>query len=120
MKATGRYARVAAAALAIGLAAAGAKASARERANPYAGDPTAAAAGRKLFLRHCASCHGESAEGTRRAPGLVSVGMRRSTAEELERFLRNGEMSRGMPSWSVLPEPRRRQIVAYLQSLQLP
>jgi mono/diheme cytochrome c family protein len=112
--------RAAVAALAIGVVAAGAAASARERANPYAGNITAAAAGRKLFLRHCASCHGEGAEGTRRAPALVSAGMRRSRAGELERFLRNGGMSRGMPSWSALPEQRRWQIVTYLESLQVP
>jgi hypothetical protein len=32
-------------------------------------------------------------------------------------FLRNGNLRRGMPSWSSLPEPSRWQIIAYLKSL---
>ena len=29
------------------------------RANPFAGQPEAVLAGKKLFLRHCAECHGQ-------------------------------------------------------------
>jgi ubiquinol-cytochrome c reductase cytochrome c subunit len=32
------------------------------------------AAGRSLFLANCASCHGQFAEGTSQAPGLIGVG----------------------------------------------
>src|SRR5690348_12870728 len=40
-----------------------APASAYRLQNPYDGQPNAVLAGRKLFLRHCAQCHGEKAEG---------------------------------------------------------
>jgi len=35
----------------------------RGRTNPYATDPDGPAAGAKIFAEHCASCHGEAAEG---------------------------------------------------------
>ena len=88
----------------------------RARPNPVASDPEALRAGRKLYARHCASCHGDGLEGTRRAPGLLTDAVSHASAGELEWFLRNGKMRAGMPSWSGLPEARRWQIVAFLQS----
>jgi len=44
----------------------------KARANPLEHDPDALAAGKKLFGLHCAECHGETAEGTRRAPTMRS------------------------------------------------
>jgi mono/diheme cytochrome c family protein len=38
------------------------------RRNPLERDSDAVAAGRKLFALHCAECHGEMAEGGRKAP----------------------------------------------------
>src|SRR5262249_11608471 len=43
---------------------------ARNRLNPLENDPEAAAAGRVLFLDHCAECHGENAEGAKKGPSL--------------------------------------------------
>lgn len=119
MRAGPRPAPWGAAALAVGLAATVFAAFARESGGAIA-SPDAVAAGRKLFLRHCASCHGDDAAGTPRAPGLVGDSVKASTPDALERFLRNGRMARGMPSWSGLPRERRRQLVAYLESLQAP
>lgn len=79
----------------------------------------AVAAGKKQFARYCVSCHGASAEGTRRAPSLVSETTRRATPAETENLLRNGKMKPGMPSWSGLPKQRRAQIIAFLQSLHV-
>lgn len=89
----------------------------RERVNPYAGDARAAAAGRILFVEHCAQCHGEDALGRRGHPSLRSTRIERATDGELAWILRNGYVRKGMPSWSRMPEPERWQIIAYLRSL---
>jgi mono/diheme cytochrome c family protein len=83
-------------------------------------DPAAVQAGRKLFLRHCADCHGADARGSRRAPALDSERVRQTPDEDLFRFVTNGNLRTGMPSWSRLPAARRRQILAYLRSLPAP
>lgn len=90
----------------------------REWHNPYANDPDAVLAGKKLFLQHCAECHGEDARGSHHAPNLRSPGVQNATPGELVWFLRNGNLAKGMPSWSGLPDERRWQIVAYLKSLR--
>ena len=131
-----RRAQLAAALLMVGIATAGARpacggdarpshtvfeaapAAARNRVNPYAGNADAFRAGRKLYLRNCAACHGEAAEGTRHGPSLISDFVERAKAGEMEWFLRNGSIRRGMPSWSGLPEARRWQLTEYLGSLQ--
>ncbi|HYX70462.1 MAG TPA: cytochrome c [Terriglobales bacterium] len=91
---------------------------ARTRNNPLASDPQAAAAGAKLFARHCAQCHGDDATGRPGRPNLHSMRVRASTPGELEWLLTNGSLRNGMPSWSRLPEPQRWQLVTYLKSLQ--
>lgn len=90
----------------------------REWANPYEGQADAIAAGKKLYLRHCADCHGRDARGSGRAVSLRSPGVQNATAGELVWFLRNGNLWRGMPAWSGLPEQRRWQIVTYLKTLR--
>ncbi|HXN23819.1 MAG TPA: cytochrome c [Candidatus Dormibacteraeota bacterium] len=88
------------------------------RANPYAGLAQAAAAGKKLFRRHCAECHGDTAHGTERAPSLHSPRIQSATPGDLNWFILNGNLRAGMPSWSGLPEQRRWQIITYLKSSQ--
>lgn len=97
-----------------------AKAPAKARAwtNPYAGDPQAIRAGRKLFLQHCAECHGKNGRGISRAANLHLADVQRATPGELAWFLRNGNLADGMPSWSGLPAQRRWQIVTYLKTLR--
>lgn len=90
----------------------------RTRENPLAADPQAAAAGAKLFQRHCAQCHGHDAGGRNGKPNLRSHRVRLATPGELEWLLTNGSLRHGMPSWSRLPEPQRWQLVSYLKSLQ--
>ncbi len=91
--------------------------SAQARANPYGGNADAVRAGRKLVARHCASCHGEDGHGGRSAPPLDTPAVRRAAAGDLFWLLTNGDLRAGMPSWSSLPDARRWQIVAYLQSV---
>ena len=91
------------------------KAAARN--NPLEHDPDAVAAGGKLFASHCAECHGERAEGGRKAPSLLAEQVQQATPGTLFWILTNGVVRRGMPVWSKLPEPQRWQIVSYLKSL---
>ena len=84
--------------------------------NPYAGNENARLAGRKLFERHCAQCHGKEGEGLGRAPALAARRVKEAEPGALLWVLRNGSRATGMPSFSQLPEERLWQIVTYLQS----
>jgi mono/diheme cytochrome c family protein len=90
-----------------------------ERMNPYHGQPDAVAAGRKLFLDHCAECHGDNAEGTKKRPSLRSDRVQQQATEgDIHWLLTNGNMKKGMPSWAKLPDPQRWQVIAYVKSLR--
>ena len=90
---------------------------ARGRANPLEHHPDAAAAGRKLYERHCANCHGAAGENGRKGPGLRGMEVQTATAGELFWVITNGNVRAGMPVWSKLPEAQRWQITTYLKSL---
>ena len=89
----------------------------RKRVNPFAGKPEAAEAGKILFAENCAKCHGDDALGRHGRPSLRSERVRNATDGELAWILRNGNLYKGMPSWSSLPEPERWQIIAWLRTL---
>jgi len=90
---------------------------ARGRQNPLEHDPDAVATGKKLFGMHCAECHGQAAEGTRRAPSLHDSEVQDAPPGAIFWVLTNGIVWHGMPVWSKLPEPQRWQLVAYIKSL---
>jgi len=92
--------------------------SAQSLKNPYAGQAEAAAAGRKLFVQHCAQCHGQDARGLERAADLHSPAIQDAPPGTLFWALRNGRVRKGMPSWSQLPDQRLWQIVTYLKTLK--
>lgn len=94
-----------------------APAKTRSWKNPYDGQHAAVAAGEKLFRRHCSECHGVDARGRGKAANLRSSAVQNATPGELDWFLRNGNLRRGMPSWSGLSEQRRWQIISYVKSL---
>lgn len=94
-----------------------APAKAATRQNPLESDPDAIAGGAKLFRRHCAECHGASAEGAKKGPSLRELEVQQSTPGTLFWVLSNGVVRRGMPVWSRLPEPQRWQLVSYIKSL---
>lgn len=96
----------------------GALAAVAKLPNPYHGGPKAELAGKKLFRRHCATCHGENAEGHGKAPPLRSPIVQQTPDGVLYWFLKNGKLRAGMPSWSGLPPQQRWQIVSFLKSLQ--
>ena len=90
---------------------------ARKRTNPLQNDPDAVAAGAILFEQHCAECHGNSAEGSRKAPSLQVPEVQTATPGALFWLLTNGVVRKKMPVWSKLPEPQRWQLVRYIKSL---
>jgi mono/diheme cytochrome c family protein len=89
----------------------------RQKTNPYAKQPDAIAAGSRLFVDHCAKCHGPDALGRKNRPSLRSPVVQQASDGELFWLLKNGALRHGMPSWSSLPEPSRWQIIAYVKSL---
>jgi mono/diheme cytochrome c family protein len=90
----------------------------RERTNPFEGQADAVAAGRRVFLDHCAQCHGENAEGTKKRPPLRSERIQQqATVGDIHWLLVNGNMRKGMPSWAKLPDPQLWQVITYVKSL---
>ena len=94
-------------------------AEAAARANPLAGRPELAAGGRKLFLRHCAQCHGETGEGgsRKKAADLLLPVVQDQSDGTLAWKITNGNPDRNMPSFARLPELQRWQLVLYLRQL---
>ena len=89
------------------------------RVNPFATDADSVAAGALLYKDHCAQCHRSDASGDgRKKPSLRTERIKSATDGDLEWFLRQGDLRRGMPSWSSLPEAQRWQVVSYLRSIQ--
>jgi mono/diheme cytochrome c family protein len=90
----------------------------RAKANPYAEQPNAIAAGGRLYTDHCSRCHGTNLEGRHGKPSLRTPVVANARDGELFWLLRNGDLRHGMPSWSDLPEGERWQLVAFLKSRQ--
>ena len=92
-------------------------AACRTSTAPAHNQDNAVGAGAKLFREHCSRCHGATADGHADAPSLKTARVHQRTDSALFTFLTNGDLKRGMPSWSRLPDERRWQLVAYLKSL---
>jgi mono/diheme cytochrome c family protein len=90
------------------------------RRNPLEQDPEAVLAGGKLYELHCMECHGDMADGGKKAPSLRAPEVQQATPGTLFWILTNGVVRRGMPVWSKLPEPQRWQLVSYIKSLTPP
>jgi len=89
-----------------------------EKINPFQGQSDAIAAGKNVFEEHCAKCHGENAEGTKKRPSLRTDRVQaQATVGDLHWLLVNGNMRRGMPSWAKLPDPQLWQLISYLKSM---
>jgi mono/diheme cytochrome c family protein len=87
------------------------------RVNPLEKDPGAVKAGRKLYARHCADCHGATGENGSKGPSLLVPEIQTASSGALLWVITNGNVRAGMPVWSKLPEPQRWQITTYLKSL---
>ena len=91
----------------------------REKTNPLRGQPQATQVGRLLFADHCAQCHGDSAQGTKKRPSLRTARIQSEATEgDVHWLLVHGNVRHGMPSWSKLPDQQLWQLVAYLKSLR--
>jgi mono/diheme cytochrome c family protein len=88
------------------------------RQNPYEGSAQAALAGKKLYRRYCAQCHGPEGRGQGKAPDLHSPVVQNALPGTLFWFLKNGNLREGMPSWSHLPDERLWQLITYLKTLR--
>ena len=92
----------------------------RQRTNPYSDHSEAVQAGRLLFAEHCAQCHGDNANGKSKKPSLRTERIRSAATDgDLHWLLVNGNIRRGMPSWSKLPDPQLWQLVSYVKSLRV-
>jgi mono/diheme cytochrome c family protein len=97
-----------------------APASSNQLKNPYAGQPTAAVAGSRVYATNCGSCHGIKGRGTGSIPPLSEVPTQSASDGEVFWFITTGAVDNGMPSWASLPARQRWQIVTYLKSLKGP
>jgi mono/diheme cytochrome c family protein len=97
-----------------------APASSNQLKNPYASQPTAAAAGARLYATNCGACHGIKGRGTGSIPPLSEGPTQSAPDGEVFWFITTGAADNGMPSWASLPERQRWQIVTYLKSLEGP
>jgi mono/diheme cytochrome c family protein len=86
--------------------------------NPYAGQPTAVAAGSRLYATNCSSCHGSHGQGNAPLPALSTGPTQSASDGEVFWFITTGAPDKGMPSWSALSERQRWQLVTYLKSLK--
>jgi glucose/arabinose dehydrogenase len=93
-----------------------APASAKAMKNPYAGQDSAALAGKPLYARNCLSCHGKLGKGTGNVPSLVGGKLDSVAPGEVFWFITKGDKDNGMPSWATLPAKQRWQIVTYVTS----
>jgi mono/diheme cytochrome c family protein len=97
-----------------------APASSSQLRNPYVGQPTATAAGARLYATNCGSCHGIKGRGTGNIPPLYEGPTQSASDGEVFWFITTGAANNGMPAWGALPERQRWQIVTYLKSLKGP
>ncbi len=92
----------------------------RDKINPYHDQPDAIAAGQRVFHDHCAHCHGQDAEGTKKRPSLRTERVQQQATEgDLHWLLVNGSMGSGMPTWSKLGDPQIWQVISYVRSLKV-
>ena len=81
--------------------------------------------GRELFLKYCAICHGEKADGRGVRQMLSSSAtdftdrawQRRSAPVYTYYIIREGKQGTPMPSWKVLDESETWDLVAYVLSV---
>jgi mono/diheme cytochrome c family protein len=88
--------------------------------NPFAGKPEAIAAGKKLFMRHCAECHNEDGTGLQDASNLQAPEVQKQSDGELFWKITNGNVKKGMPPATRLSDDERWDVVSFLRTLKPP
>jgi PQQ-dependent dehydrogenase (methanol/ethanol family) len=85
--------------------------------NPFVGDPTAVAAGQKVFDSTCIACHGEGGSGGR-GPALNTGRFTHGSGDyDLFQIIRTGVTGTQMPRFSALPADDVWRAVTYIKSL---
>jgi cytochrome c oxidase cbb3-type subunit III len=89
--------------------------------NPYAGDRTALAEGRRLFgWYNCAGCHGDHAGGGMGPSLRDTTWIYGNTDGNIFASIAEGRAN-GMPAWGTkLPQEQIWKIVGYIRSLRTP
>ncbi len=91
----------------------------RSERNPFAAQPDAIFAGKKLFAASCSGCHGANAEGGR-GPNLVEGRLiRRLNDRALFNSLRSGVPGTDMPPTN-LPDDQLWKVAAFVRDLSAP
>jgi glucose/arabinose dehydrogenase len=93
-------------------------ASAQTTKNPLAGQQAAADAGKAIFARSCAMCHGAAGTGNADVPSLVHGTVQDAPDGAIFWYISTGDPNNGMPSWDSLAEEQRWQLVTYIKSLK--
>ena len=88
------------------------------KTNPVPSSPEAIAGGKKIYLRSCAECHNEDGSGLDNAANLTLPVVQKESDGELFWKITNGNVRRGMPAFSRIPEPQRWQIVSFIKTLK--
>ena len=92
-----------------------APASVKSTKNPYAGQQLDA--GKSSYHLSCATCHGQTGEGSGNIPSLATGKAQSATDGELFWYITKGDLNNGMPAWESLPAEQRWQIINYLRVL---
>ena len=87
--------------------------------NPFAGQPDAVAAGRKLFATSCSACHGASGEGGRGPNLTTGRAIRRLNDKGMFTTIRSGVPGTDMPPTN-LPDDQTWRLVAFVRDLSAP
>src|SRR5882757_426694 len=86
--------------------------------NPFAGNPTAATAGKHVFDSVCTPCHGGAGVGTERAPALDSGRFKHGSDDfEIFQTIQKGVPGTQMPTFSSFSADQLWQLVTYVRSL---
>ena len=90
------------------------------RRNPLPASTEITGGGQKLFLIHCAECHQADGRGMaeKHSADLRHAIVQSQSDGALFWKITNGNLGRGMPSFSRLPEKQRWQLVLFLRTLR--
>jgi mono/diheme cytochrome c family protein len=90
------------------------------RQNPLVSKPETAAGGKKLFARNCAECHGSDGAGMekKRSADLQLPAVQEQSDGSIFWKITNGNATKGMPSFSKVPELQRWQIILFIRTLK--
>src|SRR5215471_11554334 len=65
--------------------------SAKQQKNPFAGQPAAVEAGKKLYARNCLACHGKAGQGSGNVPSLAKGKLNSVSDGEVFWFITRGD-----------------------------